>query len=371
DKFVCFIKPKPKIYSSTLSLPLPLLFGMFFAVLLIPLQAQAGFLSSILSNEAYAQTDKASLNLSGNPGNNLQTMDLLKANALPSTASLNKTKDSQIDESSNINIVSDNALLSAASPAGASLGGIGSGDVDFADISVYVVKSGDTLSAVAEMFGVTTDTILSVNDMKKGDKLKEGDILLILPFSGVEHTVAKGQTLQGIANLYKVNINEILMANDIEKDFKLAVGEKLMIPGAGMLAEPKPKSSGSIVRGGSSSLPSIAGYFKNPVPNGRKTRGLTNSHRGVDIAAPTGTPIYAAASGKVLTARTGWNGAYGNIVILQHSNGTRTLYAHMSRLGTSTNAQVSQGELIGYVGSSGRSTGPHLHFEVLGARNPF
>jgi len=67
----------------------------------------------------------------------------------------------------------------------------------------------------------------------------------------------------------------------------------------------------------------------------------------------------------------GWNGAYGNMIILQHPNGTRTLYAHMSRLGVNTGAQVSQGEIIGYVGSTGRSSGPHLHFEVLGAKNPF
>ena len=94
-------------------------------------------------------------------------------------------------------------------------------------------------------------------------------------------------------------------------------------------------------------------------------------HKGVDLAAPTGTQIHAAAAGKVLIARNGYNGGFGNYVVIQHPNGTKTLYAHMSRLGTSTGAQVEQSSVIAYVGSTGRSTGPHLHFEVLGGKNPF
>ena len=231
-----------------------------------------------------------------------------------------------------------------------------------------MVRKGDNISQIAKMFNVSVDTILSVNELRKGDKLKEGDVLLILPFSGVEHTVTKGQTLQGIANLYKVDLEDILLANDIDSNGKLVVGEKLMIPGAGMLSETKPKSSGG---GSYAKMPNVIGYFQNPVPTGRRSRGLSSSHKGVDIAAPTGTPIRAAAAGKVLTARMGWNGAFGNMVIVQHPNGTKTLYAHMSRLGTNTGAEVVQGETIGYVGSTGRSTGPHLHFEVLGAKNPF
>ena len=353
--------------------------GAFFVGFsILPSLAEAGFFSSVLGSEAHADTrpkDVPAVIVEEFESNqNSQTMALLHANILPVPASKSgKTKDNQIDANANVSIVSDNALLPSAGPLGIYSGdGIGSGDVALDDISVYVVRSGDTISQIADMFGVSVDTILSVNDMKKGDKLKEGDVLLILPFSGIEHTVAKGQTLRGIANLYKVDVDEILLANDIEPDAKLVIGEKLMIPGANMLSEAKPKSGGSMARGGSSSMPSVAGYFKNPIPGGRKTRGLTPTHRGVDIAAPTGTPIHAAASGRVLTAKMGWNGAFGNMVILQHSNGARTLYAHMSRLGTTTGAQVSQGDVIGYVGSTGRSTGPHLHFEVLGGfTNPF
>ncbi len=86
---------------------------------------------------------------------------------------------------------------------------------------------------------------------------------------------------------------------------------------------------------------------------------------------PSGTPIKAAASGRVIFAKVGWNGAYGNLTIIQHDNGTQTYYAHQSKLAVSAGDYVNQGEVIGYVGSTGRSTGPHLHFEVRGAPNPF
>ena len=386
---VWHIKPQLKIYSSILAFSL--LFGAFL-LLFMPLEVKAGFFSSILGDEVYADT-RIVEDIQSNK--NSQTMALLQANVSSASifqdksdpkgsrqggtngAGKNNSEASIIDPNANINILSDNALLPATSPLGVSVGvydGTGSGDFSFDQVNVYVVRSGDTVGEVADMFGVTVDTILSANDMKKGDKLKEGDVLLILPFSGIEHTIIKGQTLQSIANLYKADVDEILLANDIDVDAKLVIGEKLMIPGADMLSETKPKSGSETVakRSGLFSLmPSIIGYFKNPVPNGRKSQGITSRHRGVDIAAPIGTPIYATASGRILTAKMGWNGAYGNMVILQHPNGTRTLYAHMSKLNTTTGAQVSQGQVIGYVGSTGRSTGSHLHFEVLGAKNPF
>jgi murein DD-endopeptidase MepM/ murein hydrolase activator NlpD len=230
------------------------------------------------------------------------------------------------------------------------------------------------VEVVAKLFDVSPDTIYSANDMKKGDKLKSGDVLLILPFSGIEHSVAKGETLKGIAKKYDVPIEYILSANDIDEDAKLVVGSKLMIPGGDILPESKPKSSGSKSLAGKgssySNIPSVAGFFKNPVPGSRKSRGIKPGHKGVDMAAPTGTPIYAAAGGTVLIARTGWNGGFGNYVVIQHSIGT-SLYAHMSRVATTPGAKVSQGELIGYVGSTGHSTGPHLHFQTSGIKNPF
>jgi murein DD-endopeptidase MepM/ murein hydrolase activator NlpD len=304
---------------------------------------------------------------------NSQNMDLLEAHV--SFLSIrddkgSKTKEEPLDADVSL-VVSNNALLSTTSPTEA----LGVGGNEFSsfedEISIYVVHKGDTVQIVADLFGVSPDTIYSANDMKKGDKLKEGDVLLILPFSGIEHTVAKGDTLQGIASKYKTDIDDILNANDIEEGAKLSIGDKLMIPGANLLSETKTKSTSGGSKGGYSNMPSVAGYFKNPVPGGVKTRGVKPGHKGVDIAAPTGTPIHAAAEGTVLIARNGWNGGFGNYVVMQHPNGVKTLYAHMSRLGTTPGAKVSQGEIIGYVGSTGHSTGPHLHFETLGSKNPF
>jgi murein DD-endopeptidase MepM/ murein hydrolase activator NlpD len=103
----------------------------------------------------------------------------------------------------------------------------------------------------------------------------------------------------------------------------------------------------------------------------RKSQGI-HGYNGVDLAAPTGTQVLAAASGQVLISRFGgWNGGYGNYIVIKHSNGTQTLYAHNSANYVSVGQWVSQGDVIGLVGNTGKSTGSHLHFEVRGAKNPF
>ncbi len=282
----------------------------------------------------------------------------MKAVALPPSAQSVNTA---------INIESNTALRPNTTSYSTAIGGVE--EFSEGDLEIYVVHTGDTVDIVANLFGVSPDTILSANNMVKGDKLKVGDVLLILPFSGVEHTVAKGETLKGLATKYKIDIDDILSANDLDTDSKLVIGEKLMIPGANMITETKPKPGTSV--SGSSKVPSVAGYFVNPLPGSVKSRGVKPGHKGVDFAAPTGTNIRAAAAGTVLIARNGYNGGFGNYVVIQHPNGVKTLYAHMSKIATTQGAKVDQGELIGYVGNTGRSTGPHTHFEVLGAKNPF
>lgn len=371
-----------------------LLFGAFL-LFCMPISAQAGFLSSILGEEVYAQTEQAT---PAPAVKNSQTMDLLQANV--SSASIFQEKDGSvgqqtsfktgkneaIDQSVDVNIVSDNALAPATGPLGVS-DGKDILDASPEDISIYVIRKGDTLSTIAEMFDVSINTILSANDMKINEKLVIGDVLFILPISGIEHTVAKGQTLKSIAKLYKADIGDIVFFNGIAQDAKLAVGDKIMIPGADNMADeggdkPAPNLNSAPARDknyyDTHPIQNLFGYFLNPVPTGRKTQGLHGpGKRGIDIGAVTGTPIYASASGTVSATKTGCKvgqrlcgGGYGNMAIVEHSNGTKTLYAHMSKLNTRTGEQVKQGEIIGYVGSTGRSTGPHIHFEVFGARNP-
>ena len=363
---VRLIKSQFKIFNSLLAFSL--LLGLFFA----PFQAKAGFFSPILGNNAFASTNTADPNQSNE---NSQNMALLQANAsCASIASIiqdKNGKDEEIKENVDVNIVSNNALLPATSPA-STLCGTGGGDFSYDQISVYVVRKGDSIETIAEMFDVSANTILWANDMKKSDKLVEGDTLFILPVSGVKHIVAKGQTLKGIANLYKVDVIDIAGFNGIAVDSMLAVGDELIVPDAEIDATEisKPVPSGNYAK---ASLKNTKGYFTYPTVSwAKRTRGITRTHKGVDLAAPVGTPIYAAASGRVILARaSGYNGGYGKMIIVQHSNGTQTIYAHLSALYVQKGAQVTKGQNIAAVGSTGHSTGPHLHFEVKGGKNPF
>lgn len=134
-------------------------------------------------------------------------------------------------------------------------------------------------------------------------------------------------------------------------------------------AKPAPKAKAA-AKATSKATAGAAGYFGNPIPGGRKSQGV-HGNNAVDIAAPSGTPIYASAAGRVSTAlcNGGYNGGWGNYLKISHGNGAQTLYAHMSRCAV-TGGSVGKGQLIGYVGNTGRSTGSHLHFEVYGGKNP-
>ncbi len=265
---------------------------------------------------------------------------------------------------------SGSALISNSGPEG-TVSVYTEGVQNSGQISLHVVREGESLSVIASLYQVTTNTILWANDIKDAGTIQPGDTLLILPVSGVQHTVAKGQTITGISKKYDADPEEVASFNGLDVDSELAVGDTLIIPG-GDLAPKKStavaKSSGGAV---SKALPAISGYFSNPVPGARLTQGI-HGYNGVDLGAKSGTPVYASAAGTVIVAKGGggYNGGYGNYIVISHANGTQTLYAHLSSLAVS-GGSVSQGDLIGYVGNTGRSTGFHLHFEVRGAKNPF
>jgi LysM repeat protein len=307
-----------------------------------------------------------------------QTMSILEANPASVTTFQNKKDKVENNEfvGSGVEIASENALVPTASYLAAS-NEDELGDSFSDQISVYVVRKGDSLSQIAEMFDVSINTILWANDMKKGEKIKEGDVLFILPISGVKHEVKKGETLKSIAKKYGAELADVADFNSLSENAKLAVGDELIIPGGEIYVDGPSDNPSKVPTKKTPPTPTknIAGYFINPVLGYIKTQGI-HGKNAVDLAAPIGTPIRASASGTVLLARMGWNGAYGNMVIIQHPNGTKTLYSHLSRLGSSTGQNVTQGEVIGYVGNSGRvraskgGNGAHLHFEVYGAKNP-
>ncbi len=239
-------------------------------------------------------------------------------------------------------------------------------------ISWYSVQEGNTLSEVAAMFNVSVNTVVWANGLKSGTDIHPGQTLLILPISGVQHTVRAGDTASSIAKRYGGDAKEILAYNNLSEDESLVVGERITVPG-GAIEEEKPKAKPSRSKGTvTSSGPSISGYFIHPVAGAVRTQGI-HGYNAVDYGAAVGTPIVASAAGTVIVSRAGdlWNGGYGNYVVIDHPNGTQTLYAHNSSNEVWQGQSVVAGQIIGYVGNTGRSTGPHLHFEVRGAKNPF
>lgn len=269
-------------------------------------------------------------------------------------------------------VVSDSALLSESGPSGTIM------DVElepvFTQISTYTVHKGDTLEKIAEMYDVSVNTIVWANNISRKGALAEGTTLVILPISGVRHTVRSGDTLSSIAIKYKTDADDISRYNDLSANSKLSVGDTLIIPDA------EPVVSASSIanisngmtesyKGGSG--PDYKGYYIRPITGGERTQGL-HGYNGVDLADEYGTPIYASAAGTVIVSATGgYHGGYGNYVVIAHSNGTQTLYAHTSKNLVEVGDTVYQGQHIANVGSTGRSTGPHVHFEIRGAKNPF
>ena len=260
-------------------------------------------------------------------------------------------------------ILDGNALVANAGPVGASVEASEYRPVSD-QISVYKVRSGDTLSQIAEMFGVNVNTIKWGNNLTS-NTLREGQTLVILPISGVKYIVKKGDTLDSIAKKFNGDTQEIVAFNNLE-DGPLVVGITIIIPD-GELSSPPSSSSSHVAP---SSAKEYVGFYIKPVA-GRRTQGI-HGHNGIDIAAPVGTTVYAAADGEVIVSRSsGWNGGYGAYIVIKHNNGTQTLYAHNSQNFVSVGESVQQGQAIGAVGSTGKSTGAHLHFEVRGAKNPF
>ncbi len=276
----------------------------------------------------------------------------------------------------NIQTTGGRALLASAGPSGTIADVAGATAPDH--ISVYVVRRGDTLSDIATMFGVSVNTIIWANNLSGVRDVHPGDTLIILPISGVERTIVKGDTLKSIAKKYGADANEIAQYNGLDPAEPLAIGSTVIIPGGEVAPAASVAPKGSAPRkiksepylGGSGSAQ--PGYYTNPVPGSIFTQGI-HGWNGIDFGAARGTPIHAAAAGTVIIARNngGWNGAYGNYVVITHDNGTQTLYSHMRSAIVSPGQFVSSGQVIGYVGSTGLSTGPHLHFEVRGAANPF
>lgn len=253
-----------------------------------------------------------------------------------------------VDENGNL-ILEDGSVLTAAE--------VGIGEkVTFKE---YKVRPGDSISSISLKFGLSNiSTLIAVNDISNVRVLRSGQKLKIPSVDGLLYKVNSGDSLNSLSVKYHVSVEEILDANDLDSEV-LSKGMELFIPGAKMDSISLKKAMGELFVypiTASWRLTSRFGPRKDPFS------GVPSNHTGIDMACPTGTPIRAALSGKVVYA--GWSNIFGNYVIISHGNGYQTLYGHMSKISVKKGQMVDQSTRIGLVGSTGYSTGPHLHFTV-------
>jgi len=267
----------------------------------------------------------------------------------------------------------------------------------------YRVEAGDTVSAIAARFGVSPDTILWANGLANPNSLYVGQTLVVLPVSGITHTVQVGDTLSGIADTYGVPVSTLLEANGITPDQPLQVGQTLVVPGARPrpTATPTPRATATPLPTATPVPPTPTRVPPTPTPapppptatpspaqrvpaapgptptqpskgNGQLAWPVAgtitqqygeNGHEGIDIATAMGTPVRAVADGRVINLQQLQYG-YGWYLVIDHGNGMKSLYAHLSGFNVKLGDQVKKGQQIGAVGATGKATGPHLHLEI-------
>ncbi|MFH1712009.1 MAG: M23 family metallopeptidase [Patescibacteria group bacterium] len=241
------------------------------------------------------------------------------------------------------------------------------------NIEVYVIEQGDTISTIAAKFGISVNTLLWANNLSVRSLIKPGDELSILPVSGIKHIVAKNETLSSIAKKYEVEQEEVLEFNKLASANDLVVGEEIIVPGGVIVAPPPVRSSTSITQvfsqpttpaTSSTAQPTVAGTGSMVWPTDMRviTQYYGWRHNGLDVDCKFTNDNYAADNGIVSYA--GWMGGYGYLVEINHGNGIVTRYGHHASLYVTAGQQVSAGQAIGLCGTTGKSTGTHLHFEV-------
>lgn len=243
------------------------------------------------------------------------------------------------------------------------------------EIIKHTVAEGETVSSIAERYNLRTETVLWANDLTETSKIRDGQVLDILPVDGVRHRVTRGETIFSIGKRYGLDGSQVQMIVDYpfneflnDETFELVVGQYLMVPEGKRVATSAPATSTTGPTRFGTLTPdagtvSALGSFIWP-SSGSITQSYSFYHKAIDIANRGGGPILAADAGAVVVA--GWpdSSGYGNRVIVDHGNGYTTLYAHLSVVQVVSGQRVKRGDVIGQMGNTGRSTGTHLHFEI-------
>lgn len=243
------------------------------------------------------------------------------------------------------------------------------------EIETYIVQSGDTISTIAQKFNLSVNTVLWANDLTVRSILRPGDSVTILPISGLQHTVKSGDTIAKIAKTYSSTEEDILAFNKLESGNDIKIGEALLIPG-GQKPAPVPvrvvpprviaqAPSGTTSSTTQTVQSNVTGSGSMVWPTDLRliTQYYGWSHTGLDIDCHFDHNNYAADDG--IVQFTGWKGGYGYTVEVNHGNGIVTRYAHHAKIYVSNGDAVTKGQAVGLCGTSGRSTGTHLHFEVI------
>jgi len=223
--------------------------------------------------------------------------------------------------------------------------------------NTYTVVRGDMIGELAVNFGLNQDTLISVNNIRNTRLIQIGQVLRIPNQDGIMYTVNRGDTLETIAQRHNTDVPSIRIANELFSD-AVPQGTALFIPGGRLGWIERQEINGELfIWPTSGRVTSPFGYRRSPFGGNRQF------HSGIDIGAPIGTPVRAAMSGRVSVV--GWDNVMGNYIVISHHSGYRTMYGHLSRTRVRTGAYVGTGERIGDVGSTGLSTGPHLHFSIF------
>lgn len=226
----------------------------------------------------------------------------------------------------------------------------------------YTVRSGDTISGIAQRFNLSMDTVISFNNIQDARALKVGTVLTIPNSSGLKYRVRRGDHLGGIAKKFGVALNELLDWNNLETSM-IVPGQELFIPSARLSEMERNRVFGRLfIYPTKGRITDRFGMRRDPFT------GMRRFHNGVDLAGPVGTPVIASLSGKV--AMLGYNPTYGKYLILTHPEGFQTLYGHLSAFRVQKGESVAQGQKIADMGNSGYSTGSHLHFSIFRRGEP-
>jgi murein DD-endopeptidase MepM/ murein hydrolase activator NlpD len=259
----------------------------------------------------------------------------------------------------------ENAMIQYLIPEEQRHGGLATSEENFLDsisTTSYTVRSGDTISGIAQRFNLSMDTVISFNNIQDARSLKAGTVLTVPNSSGLKYRVRRGDYLGGIAKKFGVALNELLDWNNLETSV-IVPGQELFIPSARLSEMERNRVFGRLfIYPTKGRITDRFGMRRDPFT------GMRRFHNGVDLAGPVGTPVTASMSGKV--AMLGYNPTFGKYLILTHPEGFQTLYGHLSVFRVQKGESVRQGQRIADMGNSGYSTGSHLHFSIFRRGEP-